>query len=323
MSAPRWRAVPPAPDADPLTRWHYVIAQSWVAAVPTGTDDAVLDALLELRGAAASTLERVLGVIPLQGGRAVEDFAVVELAADIDGTAGDVVEGTVSVIVRGRAAVDVFSGSGAQRLTSRGIRPWLLADFRGVSALSFSVAGARPISAAELPPPGATASIDGDGQWAEQGGAQQGSALEGRRLDLVLGVPDAAGEEPENGDGDGPLVHRMRIAGEVFVLDVDSYIGRRPHAAPLSQNTTRLITVSSPAQEVSATHLLVSQRGDEVVVTDLNSTNGTLVELPDGSQLHLSGGTPTAISPGSRILLGDGVVVDVLPTAGDAAARWR
>lgn len=322
MSAPRWRAVPPAPDAHPSTLWHYVIAQSWVAAVPAGTPEPVLEALLDLRGAAASTLERVLAVIPLQGESAVEDFAVVELAAEIDGTAGDGGEGTVSVIVRGRAVVDVFAGSGVQRHSSRGIRPWLLADFREVSALSFSTANARPISAAELPPPGATASIDGDGQWAEQGGAQQGSALSGRRLDLVLGVPDGAAEGLGSGD-DGPLVHRIRIAGETFVLDVDSYIGRRPHAVQLGNNTARLITVSSPAQEVSSTHVLVSQRGEDVIVTDLDSTNGTLVEQPDGSQLHLHGGTATVVPAGSRILLGDGVVIDVLPITADGTARWR
>lgn len=321
MSAPRWRAVPPTARADPSTLWNYVIAQSWVAAVPCDTDEAVLGALLELRGSAASTLERVLGVIPLQGERAVEDFAVVELATGVDGTADGGEEGTVSVIVRGRAAVDVFGGGGAQRLDSRGIRPWLLADFREVSALSFTVANARSIAAAELPPPGATASVDGDGQWAEQGGAQQGSALRGRRLDLVLGVPGAAEEPVDPGEATAP--HRMRVGGETYTLDVDSYVGRRPHGAAPTRNTARLITVSSPAHVVSATHILVGQRGDDVLVTDMRSTNGTLVELPDGTQLHLQAGLATVIPPGSRILLGDGVVVDLLPRAAEGTAQWR
>ncbi|SDS37532.1 FHA domain-containing protein [Microterricola viridarii] len=320
MSSPRWRAVPDVPGVDPSTLWNYVIAQSWVAAVPGSTPEPVLDALLGLRGAAEGTLERVLAVIPLQGENAVEDFAIVELAADIDGTAGDGAEGTVSVIVRGSAAVDVFGSGGPRRLTSRGIRPWLLADFREVKALSFSVENARPITAAELPPRGATASVDGDGQWAEQGGAQQGSALHGRRLDLVLGVPGDAEEGPAGGEAAAP---RMRIAGEIFVLDVDSYIGRRPRATALGQDTARLITVVSPAQEVSATHILLGPRGEDVVVTDLHSTNGTLVELPDGAQLHLQAGVATVVVPGSRILLGDGVVVELLPHSADGAARWR
>lgn len=322
MSAPRWRAVPAAPGSDPGALWRYVIAMNWVAAVPANTELAVVQALLRLREDATTTLERVVGAIPLGGEHAVEDFAAVELVAAPGLAFGDT---TASVIVRGRASVDVFGPGGSRRHESRGIRPWLLADFREVTALSFSVADAGAIAASELPPPGASASVDGDGQWAEQGGAQQGTALSGQRLDLVLGVPGEAGEQTAQLLPDGRAVapHRMRVAGEIFTLDVESYIGRRPRATPLTHSTARLVTVPSPAQEVSATHALVSQHDGDVVVTDLKSTNGTLVELPDGSQLRLHAMVATVIPPGSRILLGDGVVVELLEPAEDGWARGR
>lgn len=326
MSAPRWRAVPAAFGQDPAELWRYVIAMNWVAAVPASTDPAVVHALLRLREDATTTLERVVGAVPLGGEHAVEDFAAVELVAVPSSASG--ADTTASVIVRGRASVDVFGPGGSRRHESRGIRPWLLADFREVTALSFSVADAAAIAASELPPPGASASVDGDGQWAEQGGAQQGAALSGRRLDLVLGVPDETGEQaggaqllPDGLQAAAP--HRMRVAGEVFTLDVESYIGRRPRSTPLTHSTARLVTVPSPAQEVSATHALVSQHNGDVVVTDLKSTNGTLVELPDGSQLRLRAMVATVIPPGSRILLGDGVVVELLDPAEDGWARGR
>ncbi|RZU64500.1 FHA domain-containing protein [Microterricola gilva] len=325
MSAPRWRAVPAAFGQDPAALWRYVIAMHWVAAVPASTDPAVVHALLRLREDATTTLERVVGAVPLGGEHAVEDFAAVELVAAPSAASG--ADTTASVIVRGRASVDVFGPGGSRRHESRGIRPWLLADFREVTALSFTVADVGAIAASELPPPGASASVDGDGQWAEQGGAQQGAALSGRRLDLVLGVPGESGEHAGGArllpEGQAAAVHRMRVAGEIFTLDVESYIGRRPRATPLTQSTARLVTVPSPAQEVSATHALVSQHNDDVVVTDLKSTNGTLVELPDGSQLRLRAMVATVIPPGSRILLGDGVVVELLDPAEDGWARGR
>ncbi|HEY9423479.1 MAG TPA: FHA domain-containing protein [Microterricola sp.] len=325
MSAPRWRAVPATPGSDPAALWRYVIAMNWVVAVPASTDPAVVHALLRLREDATTTLERVVGAVPLGGENAVEDFAAVELVAAPTGASG--ADTTASVIVRGRASVDVFGPGGSRRHESRGIRPWLLADFREVTALSFSVADAGAIAASELPPPGASASVDGDGQWAEQGGAQQGAALNGRRLDLVLGVPgedeQAGGAQLLPGGIRPATLHRMLVAGEIFTLDVESYIGRRPRATPLTHSTARLVTVPSPAQEVSATHALVSQHDEDVVVTDLKSTNGTLVELPDGSQLRLRAMVATVIPPGSRILLGDGVVVELLDPAEDGWARAR
>lgn len=309
MSAPRWRAVPPKLGSD-AALWRYVVAPDWVVAVPEDAPRAVLAELLALREGAQATLEILVSLLPIAGKYAVQHFAIAELspAVDVDSTS------SVTVIVRGAAAVDVFGAHGVRRLDARGIQPWLLSDVRDVTALSFSTTDARSISAAELPPPGATASAEGDGQWAEQGGAKHGSTLSGTRLDLVLGTP--FDDEPGAASASEVVpVHRVRIAEEVFSLDIDSYVGRRPNAAHLTQLPARLVTVLSPAQDVSATHVRLSQDGPDVVVTDLGSTNGTLIELPDGSQLRLLANVATAIVPGSRIVLGEGVVLEVLSSS--------
>lgn len=313
MSAPRWRAVPPRPGDTDAVMWRYVVAPDWVVAIPEDAPRAVIAELLALREGAQATLEILVSLLPLAGKYAVPHFAIAELspAEDVESTS------PVTVIVRGVAAVDAFTANGSRRLEARGIQPWLLSDVRDVTALSFSTTDARAISASELPPPGATASADGDGQWAEQGGAKHGSTLSGTRLDLVLGTPYDE-EDPVSSTRDAVVpVHRVRIADEIFTLEIDSYIGRRPNASHLTHLPARLVTVASPAQEVSATHVLLSQDGPDVLVTDLRSTNGTLVELPDGSQLRLHAHEATAIEPGSRIILGDGVVVEVL-----ASSEW-
>ncbi len=307
MGDPRWRAVPAPVGTPNADLWRFIVAPQWVAAVPAETHTAVLRALLRLRDAGEATLEQVIAVLPLQGPRGVDNFAAAELrpATTVNGSGG------ASVIVRGESAVDVFGESSANRLEGRGIRPWLLSDFRDVIALSFTTAGARAITAAELPPPGASASVDGDGQWAEQGGAQQSKTLFGIRLDLVLGVPGDTAPLTNLPLTHAPQPHHVRVADAEFVLDVDSYIGRRPNAARIAQNSVRLVTVSSPAHEVSATHVLLRQSGNDVEVTDLESTNGTLVELPDGSQLRLHAHVATVVPSGSRVLIGDGVVIDL------------
>lgn len=311
MSAPRWRAVPPRPRDTDAPLWRYVVAPAWVVAVPENAPRSVIAELLALREGAEATLEILVSLLPLAGKYAVSSFAIAELspALDLESTS------SVSVIVRGDVAVDVFAANGSRRLDARGIQPWLLSDVRDVIALSISTTDARAISAAELPPPGATASIDGDGQWAEQGGAKQGHTLSGIRLDLVLGTPNDDDEPHAGAINEVVPVHRVRVGDETFALDIDSYIGRRPNAAHLTHLPARLITVLSPAQEVSATHILLSQDGPDVVVTDLRSTNGTLVELPDGTQLRLLADEATAIEPGSRILLGDGVIIEVLDSS--------
>src|SRR5690606_30158333 len=91
----------------------------------------------------------------------------------------------------------------------------------------------------------------------------------------------AAKERPEPG---GHPVSFIRIGShEPIPLDVPAYVGRRPSSPRITGGRMpRLVMVPSPSREVSATHLEIRQEGAVVVVTDLGSTNGTLVTHPLG-----------------------------------------
>lgn len=65
------------------------------------------------------------------------------------------------------------------------------------------------------------------------------------------------------------------------------------------------VPVVDPAMSVSKTHAVVAHEGAQLVVTDLNSTNGTTVTEPGGRRIVLAPGKPQAVAIGSTIALGD------------------
>jgi hypothetical protein len=97
-------------------------------------------------------------------------------------------------------------------------------------------------------------------------------------------------------------------------LDVPAFIGRRPIPPRVPGVVApRLVRVPSPLQEVSGTHLEVSQQGSSVVVTDLKSTNGTIVRMPGVPPLKLRQGESVVVLPGTLVDIGDGNVLEILP----------
>jgi pSer/pThr/pTyr-binding forkhead associated (FHA) protein len=70
------------------------------------------------------------------------------------------------------------------------------------------------------------------------------------------------------------------------------------------------MTVPSPNHDISRTHLEVAPDDWQVVVTDLNSTNGTILVWPgDVDRQQLARGERIPVQVGSVIELGDGVSV--------------
>jgi pSer/pThr/pTyr-binding forkhead associated (FHA) protein len=105
-------------------------------------------------------------------------------------------------------------------------------------------------------------------------------------------------------------------SGTPLELHVPVYIGRRPRSpGQVTNDQVLLIEVSSPTREVSASHVRIARRGDEVVVTDLHSTNGTGVTLPGAPRIKLAQGDSIVLPPYSRIDIGDGNVIEILPGA--------
>lgn len=107
--------------------------------------------------------------------------------------------------------------------------------------------------------------------------------------------------------------HRIRIStGDIVELDATIYLGRRPSAPRVISGRARLVTVPSPGGEVSATHLELREAGRAVVLTDLRSTNGTIVHVPGSPGRVLIGGESAVVSPGTLIDIGDGNLLEVL-----------
>ena len=95
-------------------------------------------------------------------------------------------------------------------------------------------------------------------------------------------------------------------------LDQPLVIGRAPSAAALAgDRIPRLITMTTANQDISRTHAQISVEGGTVVVTDLNSRNGTIVTLPGRAAQKLREGETTPVIPGTIIDLGDGATLTV------------
>lgn len=113
-----------------------------------------------------------------------------------------------------------------------------------------------------------------------------------------------------------PTGHVFRVGPgtEPIPLDVPAYIGRRPSSPRIATGAApRLVTVRSPQREVSSTHLEVREVGASVVITDLRSTNGSVVRVPGAAPRKLRQGESVVVSPGTLVDIGDGNIVEILP----------
>ena len=95
------------------------------------------------------------------------------------------------------------------------------------------------------------------------------------------------------------MFYRFRIGRTVVWLDAVSYVGRRPSSPRIIYGQMpRLVRVPSPEQEVSSTHVELRQLGASVVLTDMRSTNGSIVFPPGGEPRKLRQGESVVATPG-------------------------
>lgn len=100
--------------------------------------------------------------------------------------------------------------------------------------------------------------------------------------------------------------------GPLRRLDAVYLLGRAPRPPRIVAAPPRLLTVSSPHAAVSGTHLEIRQEGDAVVVTDLGSTNGTIVIPPRGRKRRLRPEQSLVVVPGTTVDIGDGNIIEIL-----------
>ncbi|GAA1435813.1 hypothetical protein GCM10009616_33930 [Microlunatus lacustris] len=96
--------------------------------------------------------------------------------------------------------------------------------------------------------------------------------------------------------------------GNEAPVDRPVLVGRAP--AERGPGPVRLLTVPSPSHDISRTHLQVAVDGWRITVTDLHSTNGTLLVDRDGRR-SLPPGQPVPVVPGDVLELAEGVSVTV------------
>lgn len=123
----------------------------------------------------------------------------------------------------------------------------------------------------------------------------------------MRGEYDAATFNPQ-------MFYRFRIGRTVIWLDAVAYVGRRPSSPRIIYGQMpRLVRVPSPKQEVSSTHVELRQLGASVVLTDMRSTNGSIVFPPVGEPRKLRQGESVVATPGTLVDIGDGNVIEILP----------
>ena len=95
--------------------------------------------------------------------------------------------------------------------------------------------------------------------------------------------------------------------GEVTHLNRPVLIGR----APRGENGEDVMRVPSPGQDISRTHVRVAPGQWGIEVTDMHSTNGTVVHRIGQDPLRLESGQTIDLSIGDSVDLGDGVVITI------------
>jgi hypothetical protein len=128
-------------------------------------------------------------------------------------------------------------------------------------------------------------------------------------------IPSSPAPVPSAGD-ETPARYRIRVGNhEPIALDAPVFVGRRPVPPRIPLGAPpHLVRVSSPHSEVSGTHVEVMQQGSSVIVTDLKSTNATVVLVPGAVPLRLRQGESVVVTPGTVVDIGDGNRIEILPT---------
>lgn len=167
---------------------------------------------------------------------------------------------------------------------------------------------------------GLNAGLVGDAD-PEPGGADDGAtdpsdsdiglnaAVDGDAVREVGGVDEAAA----SGDGDGrPTVHAVLAFanGERIPVDRTVLVGRNPKIAGVVDTELPRI-MKYEGKGLSRTHAEIRVEDGQLVLEDLDSTNGTEVEAPGAERETLDPATPVVITIGTSIIFGDQLICDV------------
>ncbi|WP_404311983.1 FHA domain-containing protein [Agrococcus terreus] len=101
-------------------------------------------------------------------------------------------------------------------------------------------------------------------------------------------------------------------SGERIPLGRGVVLGRRPRSRRVEDGRVpRLVTVDSPSEDISRSHLELRVDDWNLVAVDLSSTNGTLLLRDGAAPQRLRPEAPTIVQLGDRLDLGDDVVLRI------------
>jgi hypothetical protein len=108
-----------------------------------------------------------------------------------------------------------------------------------------------------------------------------------------------------------PTLGRMLLStGPVFDLDRPVLVGRKPRVSRVQgADLPRLVTVPSPQQDISRSHLEVRLEEWHVLVVDLGTTNGTILLRPGQPPRRLHPHETVMIRSADIVDIGDGITI--------------
>lgn len=186
-----------------------------------------------------------------------------------------------------------------------------------VAAPAPFVPEAEPVAAAPLQfgepeddptPTGETPVVQDD--WDRDGLTQAGAPIP------EFDRPPIPGQEMAPEVVAQPVASLVFSTGDVVAVDRTVLVGRAPEARRFaSHDQPHVVTVPSPHQEISSTHLEIRPGAGadhgSAIATDLGSTNGTVLALPGLDSEELKPGIAVSLVPGAVLDLGDGVTIQV------------
>lgn len=95
----------------------------------------------------------------------------------------------------------------------------------------------------------------------------------------------------------------VSTTGQRFEVRGRSLLGRNPASAP-GVVYDAVLVVADPGKTVSKSHAELLVVADELLVIDLGSGNGTVVETPGQPPVRCTPGLPQRVRRGSRLVLG-------------------
>jgi len=215
------------------------------------------------------------------------------------------------------AAPAVVAPTGADEIDGSTVLSSAIADLR--AAAGTSSPDARPA-------PGAVAvDLGPNGAGVPPGPSFASAPQPGRPLILARSCTSGHPNPPQRDDcatcgqslvGEARQVPRPALGvvavsgGPRVTLDRPVVVGRRPRSPRATgDDVPRLVTVPSPQQDISRSHVEVRLEGWHVLVSDMSTTNGTTLLRSGQPPLRLHPGEPVLVVSRDVIDLGDGVTL--------------